>query len=271
MSLLVPQVRNIVAAHQCSNPLFLKTLLEELRIFGSFEELNKQIADYLKADSPSALFQKVFARLEADYQSQKAGVLTFNITFFHLTLLIHVTFSCKKKGIVCEVLSALWASRKGLSEQELSELLSIPQALLSPLLIALENCLVSLLFFFLSLFFVTIFGLINNSKLGFSIGPIDVLPWLHETGRLWSIFQNSRRSRESLQNTTCELLQIRIGTPPSLLRRSTSTPGSQFSLGRLETVSVVWVLCGRECCVCGCCECCVWVLRGYCCECCVWV
>jgi len=119
--------------------------------------------------------------------------------------------------------------------------------------------------------FVTIFVLIDNSKLGISIGPIDVLPWLHETGRLWSIFQNSRRSRESLQNTTCELLQIRIGTPPSLLRRSTSTPGSQFSLGRLETVSVVWVLCGRECCVCGCCECCVWVLRGYCCECCVWV
>jgi len=87
-------VRNIVAAHQCSNPLFLKTLLEELRIFGSFEELNKQIADYLKADSPPALFQKVFARLEADYQSQKAGMPTFIITFFHL--ISYLLFLVKK-------------------------------------------------------------------------------------------------------------------------------------------------------------------------------
>ena len=42
-----------------SNPLFLRTLGEELRIFGIHEELQKQITYYLKSETIDDLFERV--------------------------------------------------------------------------------------------------------------------------------------------------------------------------------------------------------------------
>jgi len=73
----------------------------------------------LQAPSIPALYQKVLARLEKDYQPPEAP---------HL---------------VESALSLLWAARWGLRESELSGVLDVPQAIWSPLYLALQDALVS--------------------------------------------------------------------------------------------------------------------------------
>eukprot|EP01125_Pyxidicula_operculata_P016146 TRINITY_DN552_c0_g1_i1.p1 TRINITY_DN552_c0_g1~~TRINITY_DN552_c0_g1_i1.p1 ORF type:complete len:1462 (+),score=367.44 TRINITY_DN552_c0_g1_i1:741-5126(+) len=108
------QLDLIVNSKQAENPLYLRTLLEELRVFGVFEELEKKIQNYLSAQSPPQLFELVFARLETEFHS-------------------------KHKGLVSDVLGSLWVSRRGLTESELLSVLSIPQNVWSPFLISINE------------------------------------------------------------------------------------------------------------------------------------
>lgn len=100
----------IIEDVKSANPLFLRTLLEELRIFGSFEELNDRIAHYISSRDTSDLFQRVLARMEHDYG---------------------------KDGLE-NILSLIWASRHGLSETELLEISGLSRLELSLLLHSLE-------------------------------------------------------------------------------------------------------------------------------------
>jgi len=112
---LIPErVQRIAASTHTSNPLFLKTLLEELRVFGIHEKLDDRIDHYLQAESVGALFALVLDRLEADYEKDRPG-------------------------LVGKVMTLLWASRRGLSEGELLELLKVPHAVWSPLHLALAG------------------------------------------------------------------------------------------------------------------------------------
>ena len=81
-----------------TNPLFLLVALEELRGFGSFEELNDRIRLFPRGgdDTVTALFLQVIERLETDF----GPVLTQH------------------------VLTALASARRGLSERELEQLLA---------------------------------------------------------------------------------------------------------------------------------------------------
>jgi len=117
------QIEKIIKEEQASNPLYLRTLLEELRVFGIFEELENKIEHYLQARTIARLFALVLERLEKDYERER-------------------------KGLVKEVTTLIWASRRGLSETELFEVLGsketpMPRALFSPLYLALEESLVS--------------------------------------------------------------------------------------------------------------------------------
>jgi tetratricopeptide (TPR) repeat protein len=117
------RIKKIVAAPQAANPLYLRTLLEELRVFGRYEDLDKAIGYYLQAKTPDALFTLVLERLQRDYEHER-------------------------KGIVSKVMSLIWASRRGLSETELLDLLGsqenpLPRAFFTPLYLALEESLVS--------------------------------------------------------------------------------------------------------------------------------
>ncbi len=122
-SLLPDQVRYLVSHPQTANPLFLRTLLEELRLFGSHEAIDHQIAELASAATLQALFDHVLKRLEADYERDRPG-------------------------LVRDALSLLWASRLGLSEVELLELLGppgmpLPQAVWTPLFLAIRSWLVT--------------------------------------------------------------------------------------------------------------------------------
>ena len=115
-------VERIVIASQCSNPLYLRALLEELRVFGSHERLEARIAHYLEARTIIELYDKVLARWETDYGGDG--------------------------NIVREATTLLWAARRGLSESELLEMLGtddlpLPHAHWSPLFLAAEPALVN--------------------------------------------------------------------------------------------------------------------------------
>jgi len=112
-------MQDLLTHSQTANPLYLQVVLEELRVFGEFEKLDDHLKGYLETDTIPALYEKVLARLEADYQPKG---------FPHL---------------VADSLSLLWAARQGLNEAELLKILDIPLAIWSPLYLALQNALVS--------------------------------------------------------------------------------------------------------------------------------
>ena len=112
------QIKRIIKSKQSNNPLYLKTLLDELRVFGSYEKLNERIDYYLQSETIDALFDKMLERLEQDYDRENTSLTK-------------------------DVMSLIWASRHGLSETEILEMLKIPQAVWSPLKLTVEESLVS--------------------------------------------------------------------------------------------------------------------------------
>ena len=111
----------IVSAPGSANPLFLRTVLEELRQFGSFDDLPQQVALYLQATTPEALFRQVIHRWQGDFH---AG-----------------------REVVSRSLRHLWASRQGLSDGEWLDLLvdekgPMDRQTWRPLLLAMEPHLV---------------------------------------------------------------------------------------------------------------------------------
>lgn len=120
------QLARIIKAEQCQNPLFLRTLLEEMRVFGVYEGLDAKISHYLTARTPPDLFNLVFSRLESDFETKNAGSSGKSL-----------------QGLVGDVLSLIWVSRRGLTESELLDILNIPHSLWSPLHLAMEESLVS--------------------------------------------------------------------------------------------------------------------------------
>jgi tetratricopeptide (TPR) repeat protein len=113
-ALMSDQVLQIAEDAKCSHPLFLRTLLEEMRLHGTHEHLERTLTTLLSTTGTEDLFQRVLERLEDDY-SQK---------------------------VVREVMSLLWCSRGGLSELELAELTGISRLKLSTLLLGLDYHLV---------------------------------------------------------------------------------------------------------------------------------
>ena len=104
------QLQRVSAAPQCANPLFLRTLLEEMRVFGSFEELDARLEYYLAARDPAELFGRLLERMEGDYGADQLRDLA----------------------------TLIWAARWGLAESELLEITGLIRLHLSTVLVALE-------------------------------------------------------------------------------------------------------------------------------------
>jgi nephrocystin-3 len=119
-------VDRLACAPQASNPLFLRIVLDELRIRARHEELGPMLEKMLEAKDPAELFVQVFKNLEE--------------------------FDKDRKNLVREAMGYLAVARRGLSEDELLQLLSddpqpsinpLPRHYWSPLYLALEDSLVS--------------------------------------------------------------------------------------------------------------------------------
>jgi len=113
-----------IAAHPLAgNPLFLRVFLDELRVFGVHERLDERIGHYSKALSIDDLFELVLARHEEDYDGARPWLTR-------------------------DAMRLIWASRLGLPEEDLLDLLGqegqpLPRLIWTPLLNSLESHLVS--------------------------------------------------------------------------------------------------------------------------------
>jgi nephrocystin-3 len=119
----LPRLERITNSKATDNPLYLKFLLDELRITGTHDKLDARLDDYLAAKDIPALLGKIIARYQKDYEYDR-------------------------KGLVRDTLGLIWASRRGLSEAELLQLLKddnlpqLPLAIWTPLRAALEENLI---------------------------------------------------------------------------------------------------------------------------------
>jgi nephrocystin-3 len=109
------QLQQLSVAPQTSNPLFLRAVLEELRVHGVFEEISDRIEHFLKAKNLALLYTLILERMEKDFG----------------------------RNLVQDSLAFLWTSRRGLYESELLELLSLSRIAFTPFFSAIQESLVS--------------------------------------------------------------------------------------------------------------------------------
>ncbi len=106
-----------------ANPLYLKIVLDELRVTGTHEGLDERLDDYLSATDIPSLLTKVLRRYQKDYEHDR-------------------------KGLVSETLGLIWSARRGLTENELLQILrpenlaQLPAAVWATLRAVLEESLV---------------------------------------------------------------------------------------------------------------------------------
>ncbi|MEK6261703.1 MAG: tetratricopeptide repeat protein, partial [Planctomycetota bacterium] len=117
-----PRTDLVTRAPQTANPLYLRVLLNELRVFGRHEQLGNEINKYLQATDPRELYIQMIDRWEDAYSNGTS--------------------------LVRDTLKLIWAARRGLSEAELTDALGqpdqpLPSAIWSPLHLAMSDALVA--------------------------------------------------------------------------------------------------------------------------------
>ena len=110
-SLTPAQVERVQAHALSGNPLFLLTLLEELRVFGVHEELEQRLSLYLQSETVDDLFERVLERVEGDTSAEA----------------------------VRSAMEAIWASRAGLAQDELLAITGLVPATWAPIHNALDE------------------------------------------------------------------------------------------------------------------------------------
>jgi len=104
------QEEKIVRSKKSASPLFLRTLLEELRLQGKHEALDGSISHYIASSDIPDLFSRILERLERDYGAEEVQILLIRI----------------------------WAAPHGLSESEIIESSNLDRVSLSLLLHAFD-------------------------------------------------------------------------------------------------------------------------------------
>jgi hypothetical protein len=107
------ELDRIIAHPKSTLPLFLKTLVEELSVFGSYEGLPTRISECLAAQEPDDLFEIIFARLEDEFG----------------------------QDAVKKPLEAIAASSDGMSDDELMRFTGLAPLALARLKLALDDTL----------------------------------------------------------------------------------------------------------------------------------
>ncbi len=118
------QIEKITSVEAAKNPLYLCSLLEELRIYGDHFGLPQLLDQYLTAKDTVELFTLILNRWVKDYGNDKWP------------------------EVVEDVFCSVWASRKGLSSTEICEFLGnedgpLPHLILTRLLYSTDRALIS--------------------------------------------------------------------------------------------------------------------------------
>ncbi len=103
------QIEKIFKNKTFENPLLLFSLLEELRLWGIYEELDERINYYVSNSDQNTFLEKVFIRLEHD------------ISLFN-------------DNCIEEVFLLLSLSRNGIIDSEIADILNIPRVVVSSIL-----------------------------------------------------------------------------------------------------------------------------------------
>ncbi|MBU3580451.1 tetratricopeptide repeat protein [Polynucleobacter sp. AP-Capit-er-40B-B4] len=110
---LAPDLIKQALAHPlANNPLFIRTLAEELRLFGVHEELQRRLKQYLSSKTIDDLFERVLKRVEGDSGKQAVQM----------------------------AMQSIWASRAGLTEKEILAIVNLKPATWAPIRNALDEC-----------------------------------------------------------------------------------------------------------------------------------
>lgn len=92
------QLNKILNNSKVNNTLYLKALLYELKIHGDFETIDNKIDMLLQYNSLEELFISILKRIEKDYD---------------------------KNNVFKDIVSLIWCSRDGLSEEEILEIITV--------------------------------------------------------------------------------------------------------------------------------------------------
>lgn len=111
--LSTPMVKQVQAHPLATNPLFVRTLAEELRLYGVHEELQKRLDHYLTSRTIDDLFERVLERVENDFGKKQ----------------------------VKAAMTAIWASRAGLTEKEILSITGLLPAKWAPIRLSLDEAL----------------------------------------------------------------------------------------------------------------------------------
>jgi hypothetical protein len=108
-----------------SSPLFLKIIVAELRVFGSFAERGRQIMSTFGSD-PVAAFHAVLCRLESE--------------------VLDGTLAIEAEALVCKVFGLLAHARSGLSTRELADMVGAELGIATSLRLELKGTIELLLY-----------------------------------------------------------------------------------------------------------------------------
>jgi len=97
------QMEKIISNKKCENPAILIAILDNLRVFGNFDTLDKQIEVLLSCKTNESLFDLFLQNIESLF---KEGV---------------------RKNIVKDILSLIALSRRGLTETEIVNISKVPK------------------------------------------------------------------------------------------------------------------------------------------------
>lgn len=113
------QMNLIIKKEETKNPLFLRFLLEDLRLFGEFEEMEKEFEKYANISDIEALISQTIRRIQHNFKEDD-------------------------RDIVQRSLQLIFAAKEGLTEKELLDILGendepLPSAIWSPIYLNLES------------------------------------------------------------------------------------------------------------------------------------
>lgn len=119
-------LHRVASEDRAGNPLYLRTVVEELRIVGRHSDVPDHVEHLLVAESTEEIVGRILLRLEADYVAPEPY----------------------QPELVRNALQFIWSARQGLSESELVDLLGtidrpLPSALWSPFYLAVKDLLLN--------------------------------------------------------------------------------------------------------------------------------